>query len=177
MSFKEQVSHKPGVHGYLRRALFVVLCVCVLIAVVQVILYVQRPRIQYSLKQSDCSSSAIAARNAAKGFESKACVLVISATNLKNTNESVDYDGVGGGPIGGSEPLIRIYNTHNKFCYVSVMGEGSSFTPHGTNELTLRCAGMDNPPKHYDEASDIDPSYIEISGLYTKVQIPIDLVR
>jgi hypothetical protein len=129
-----------------------------------IVSYHMRPQIRYSLKQADCSATAIAARNKTAGYVARSCVLIISATNLQKRTLYVDYDGVGGGPLGGSDPLIRINAAHNKFCYALPAGEGSSFTPNATNDITLHCSRIQNPPTNYDETSDTSPTSIEIGG-------------
>ncbi|GEM_PF-1203044 len=156
-------------------ALVAVLYIIAIIASL-IITYVTRPQIRYSLKEADCSAAAIAARNKAVGYDARSCVLTISATNLQNRTLYVDYDGVGGGPAGGGNPLIRINAAHNKFCYALLAGNGSSFTPNATNEITLRCGGMQKLPKNYDEASDTNPVSIEIGG-YTKTHIVVSPTR
>ncbi len=133
-------------------------------------------QIQYSLKEANCSSEAIAARNTILGANLKSCVLIISAKNLQNKSVYVDYDGVGGGPAGGGDPLIRINTNNAKFCFVGLAGEGASFTSSAINNLTLRCAQIPNPPKNYDISSDANPTSITISGS-SKTTINIDPVR
>ena len=177
MVSKEPASNKSGFIRLAARVGAVLAILLAVVALVGAISYVQRPQIKYSLQEADCSKSAIAARNRALGADLKSCVLVVAATNLKNTNEYVDYDGVGGGPIGNGDPLIRIYTAGNRFCYVALGGEGASFAPHATNDLTLRCAGVPNEPANYDMASDANPKYIEISANYSNVRLEVEPVR
>jgi len=150
--------------------------VILIIAAIQLISYATRPQIKYSLKEANCSSGAISARNKTLGADLKSCVLIISAENLQDKSVYVDYDGVGGGPAGGSDPLIRIYSSKGTFCYALLAGEGASFSPNATNELTLRCGGVQKPPTDYDETSDTNPTSIVIAG-YSKTTIKIDPVR
>jgi hypothetical protein len=159
----------------LHKRLGIVLGVVVLVAFVQLINYITRPQIQYSLTEANCSTTAIAVRNKAIGADLKSCVLTISAKNLKDKSVYVDYDGVGGGPAGGGDPLIRIYSSNGKFCFALLAGEGASFSPNATNKLTLRCGGVQKPPKDYDESSDAKPSLIVIAG-YSKTEIKVDAV-
>jgi hypothetical protein len=66
------------------------------------------------------------------------------ALNLQDSSVYVDYDGVGGGPIDGRKPLIRINTNNDKFCYSALAGRGTSFAPKATNNLTLRCSQTPN---------------------------------
>jgi hypothetical protein len=168
--------HKLSKAGLLKRLSIVGGIIVLFFGTVQFISYATQPQINYSLKEADCSSTAIIMRNRTLGADLKSCVLVISATNLQDKSIYVDYDGVGGGPLGNGRPLIRIKSKNNKFCYVALAGEGASFTPKSTNNLTLRCAQVPNPPKNYDENSDANPISIQISG-YSKTTLNVDPER
>ncbi len=152
--------------------------VLTILLIQQVLSYTIRPQIRYRLKKADCTPAAIAARNETLGTNLKSCVLVISATNLKNKPQYVDYDGIGGGPGGaiGSKPLIRIYTTHNRFCYVLLGDKGPSFAASATNELVLWCSQTQHSPKNYDATSDTSPVLIEIGG-QQKVTLDVNPVR
>lgn len=136
--------------------------------VINLIVYINRARIQYSVKEVNCSPAAISERNAKSGGSSKACIIILNATNLKNSAQHVDYDGVGGGPTGSWDPLIRIYTVGGKFCYASVMGKGSNFAPGATNELSLGCFGTPGgdlkDPKNIDHDANANPISIEIAS-------------
>jgi hypothetical protein len=160
----------------IKRIGVVVGIIVLIIAAVQLILYITRPQIQYALQEANCNSQAIAVRNKSLGADIKSCILVVSAKNIQNKSVYVDYDGVGGGPAGGGDPIIRIYSGTGKFCYALLAGEGASFSPNATNKLTLRCGGVQKPPKDYDESSDTNPTSIVITG-YSKVTIKVDPVR
>jgi hypothetical protein len=166
--------------GLFKRFGIVIGIVVLFFGAVKLISYVtqpqSQPQINYSLKKADCSSTAIMSRNKILGADLKSCVLVISAANLQDKSIYVDYDGVGGGPLGDGKPLIRINSKDNKFCYVALAGKGASFTPRSTNNLTLRCALVPNPPKNYDENSDANPISIQISD-YSKTTINVDPAR
>ena len=162
--------------GLLKRLGLVAAIIATVIICIQIISYATRPQISYSLKEADCSSSAINARNEAIKADLKSCVLVISAQNTQNKSVYVDYDGVGGGPIGGRSPLIKLHSANGKFCYALLAGQGASFEPRATNELTLRCGLVQNPQKNYDTTSDINPISIEIDD-YSKKTINVDPVR
>jgi hypothetical protein len=165
--------HKNDV---LKRLGIVVGIVILIMVTIQLISYATRPQIQYRLEEADCSSDAIVARNKAIGADLKSCVLVISAKNLQDKSVYVDYDGVGGGPSGGGNPLIRINTENGRFCYVALAGEGASFAPKATNNLTLRCAQVPNPLKNYEMASDTNPTSIVIAG-YSKTTINVEPLR
>jgi hypothetical protein len=173
-------THKRSKAGLLKRFGIVIGIVVLFFGAVKLISYVAqpqaKPQINYSLKKADCSSTAIMSRNKALGADLKSCVLVVSATNLQDKSIYVDYDGVGGGPLGNGRPLIRINSKNNRFCYVALAGEGASFTPRSTNNLTLRCAQVPNPPENYDENSDANPISIQISD-YSKTTINVDPAR
>ena len=162
--------------GLFKRLSIVLGVIILVIATIQLISYTTRPQIQYSLKEANCNSAAISARNKTLGADLKSCVITITAKNLQNKSVYVDYDGVGGGPAGGSDPLIRIYSSKDKFCYALLAGEGASFSPNATNQLTLRCGGVQKPPKDYDETSDANPTSIVIAG-YSKTTIKVDPIR
>jgi len=159
--------------GLLKRLSIVLGCIVACIVALQLITFEIQPYIQYTLKEADCGAPAIAARNKLLGAELKSCVLTISAKNLQDKSVYVDYDGVGGGPIGDSVPLIRIYSGRDKFCYALLTGGGASFSPGATNTLTLRCGGVQKPPKDYDENSDTKPTSIVIAG-HSKATIDVD---
>jgi hypothetical protein len=159
--------------GLLKRIGFVVGIFILAVTAIHLISYTTRPQIQYSLKEANCRIEAIAARNKTIGSNHKSCILIISAKNLEDESARIDYDGVGGGPTGGGEPLIRIYSSKGKFCYALLGGEGSSFSPGATNDLTLHCARVQKPPKNYDIASDTNPTAIVISG-YSKSTIKVE---
>lgn len=162
--------------GLLKRLGVVIGVVVIFIALGQVIDHAAQPQIQYKLKKADCSNSAITARNEALGADLKSCVLIITAKNLQNRSVYVDYDGVGGGPAGGGNPLIKIYSANQKFCYAPLAGNGASFKSKAANELTLRCGLVQNPPGNYDEASDTNPTSIEVGG-YSKTTIKVEPAR
>lgn len=162
--------------GLFKRLSIVLGVIILIIATIWLISYGTRPQIQYSLKEANCSSEAISARNKTLGADLKSCVLIISARNLQDKSVYVDYDGVGGGPAGGGNPLIRIYSSNGKFCYALLAGEGASFSPRATNELMLQCGGVQKPPKDYDETSDANPTSIDIAG-YSKTTIKVDPIR
>jgi hypothetical protein len=171
------VTHNSHDKKALLKRLGIVAGVIVLaVAAVQLISYISRPQIEYRLKEANCGSEAIAARNKFLGTNRKSCVLVITARNLQDRSLYVDYDGIGGGPAGGSDPLIRINTNKNKFCYVAIADDGASFAPKATNNLTLRCAQIPKPPKNYDMASDTNPTFITIAG-YANATINVDPVR
>jgi hypothetical protein len=176
MKLRNAIHNNHGKTGLLKRLGIVVGAIVLIVAAVQLISYITRPQIQYSLKEANCSSAAIAARNKTLGADLKSCVLAISAKNLQDKSVYIDYDGVGGGPAGGGNPLIRINTNNDTFCYVALAGEGASFTPKATNNLTLRCAQIPNPPKNYDMASDTNPTSIIVAG-YSKTTINVDPVR
>lgn len=151
-----------------------ILAVFILIAAM--VDYAGRPQIEYTVKKADCSSGAIAERNRTSGGKLESCVLIISAKNLKNQPAHIDYDGAGGGPMGNRKPLIRINATDGKFCYAGTAGEGSSFEPKATNDITLRCAYVSDEPKNYDMKSDTKPESIEIAG-YSGATLPVKPAR
>lgn len=157
---------------FFKRLSIVIGILIVVIAAAIAVSYANRPRISYSFRTADCGSQAVAARNGTLGVSSKACVLVVSAHNTQNRSVYVDYDGVGGGPPGGREPLIRIYSGDTKFCYALLASEAASFAPRATNTLTLRCASLEKPPKNYDQSSDTKPTSIVIDGS-PKTALPI----
>lgn len=159
--------------GLIKRIAVIALGNILVIAVVQAVLYMQRPQITYSLKRADCTKKAIAARNRAAGADLDSCVLVVAATNLKNKSQYVDYEGVGGGPAGGGGAKIRIYTAAGRFCYAGLAEDGASFAPRATNQLILRCKEVLHPPKNYDTASDADPAFIEISDGHSTVRLDV----
>lgn len=162
-----------GGTGWFKRLSIVLGVTILVIAAILLIDYADRPQIQYALQEANCSGEAISARNKTLGTDLKSCVLILSAKNLQDRSVYVDYDGIGGGPAGGSDPLIRIYSSTGKFCYAPLAGEGASFSAHATNELILRCGGVQKPPKDYDKTSDANPTSIVIAG-YSKTTIKVD---
>lgn len=111
------------------------------------------------------------------GGDSKACVLVIRATNLKNTTESVDWLGTGGGPLASWHPMIRINATGGKFCYAGVNFEDvGNLGPYESRDLRLGCSHSDHMPKEYDERSDENPISVEIND-WSDVTLPVEPMR
>lgn len=140
--------------------------------------YLTRPQIRYTLQKADCSQAAIEARNLAEGGSSKACVLIINATNLKNASESIDWLGTGGGPLADWHPMFRINSTDGKFCYAGVnFNDVGTMSPYESRDLRIGCAGTSpKMPKEYDEQSDESPVSIEIDD-WSNVTFPIEPTR
>lgn len=143
-------------------SIFVVLLLVV--AIVILVPYLTRPQIAYSVKTADCSTAAIKTRNKKVGYESEACVIVISAKNLQDRSVDVGYMNTGGGPLGGGDPLIRIYSGNDKFCYSGGIDIASlDFAPHQTIEMTLQC-NYGGTLNGQDTSSDLNPTSVVISG-------------
>lgn len=163
---------------FLRRLLIVLGIVVAFVLVIIAIDYATRSQIRYTLQKADCSQAAIDARNLAEGGESKACVLIVNATNLKNTRESVDWQGTGGGPFAEWHPMIRINAANGKFCYAGVnFNDAGIMDPYESRDLRLRCIGASQKmPKEYNVRSDENPTSIEIDD-WSDVTLPVEPIR
>lgn len=150
----------------LKRLFIVAGAMLALFLAVTLISYFTRPQVRYTLKKADCSQTAIAARNKAEGAELKACILTINATNLKDTSEFVDWEGIGGEPFAGWHPMIRINAPGGRFCYAGVVELAGmhSLGPRESRDLNLRCSGYPSEkiPKKYDKRSDETPISVVI---------------
>ncbi len=170
------ITRQAGLTGTIARLGVVIAVASLIFGPIILVGQQNRAKIHYSLKTADCSAETIAIRNKSNGYNSKSCVLIVTAHNLQNKSVTLDYDGVGGGPLAGLHPKIKIYSTDQKFCYALLGGRGSSFAPNATNELTLKCGGIQNPPKNYDQASDTNPTSIKISS-YPETNIKVEPTR
>lgn len=163
---------------FLRRLLIVLSIVTIFTLFIALLAYFTRSQIRYALQKADCSQEAIDARNQAEGSNSKACVLIINATNLKNAPESVDWQGTGGGPGGGWHPMIRINASGGKFCYANVdFDDLGTMGSYESRDLRIDCAGTSQKmPKEYDEHSDENPISIEVND-WSDVILPVEPAR
>ncbi len=163
--------------GLLKRLGVVMGIIAIFVAIIQVILYATRPQVRYSLVKADCSSSSITARNKITGGAQKNCVLTINATNLKNEQASVDWNGVGGGPFAGWNPMIRINTVNEMFCYAGVSNP-DNLEPQESRNLDLQCSGSSEKlPENYNEQSDENPLSIIISGYFDTVTLVVNPVK
>jgi hypothetical protein len=163
---------------FLHRLLIVLGVVAMFTLITIVIAYATRSQIRYTLQKADCSQSAIDARNQEEGGDSKACILVINATNLKDTSESVDWLGTGGGPFAGWHPMIRINTAGGKFCYAGVNFEDiNNLGPYESRNLRIGCSNSsEKMPKEYDAHSDENPVSIEIDD-WSDVILAVEPIR
>lgn len=138
-------------------------CFLVLLIMVQIIRFLTRPRVEYSLARADCSATSIAERNHATGGTDTNCILIVTAKNLGAKRAVMDWNGVGGGPFARRHPQIRINTGNGGFCYAGTSNP-DALGPYESRNLDLQCFTLPQKvPKGYDEHSDQNPQAVVIS--------------
>lgn len=157
------------------------ICTFSLGLLVLVVSYLSRPRISFTVKSVDCSIEAKASRNKAQNIhpdspDEKACDIVITATNNKNTYQSIDWEGVGGGFLAGFHPPVTILDTEGGFCNaVAFEGQSGSFKPNETRNLQFTCFDIANPSDNYNKHADSRPATItfKLEDSFTTVRLSL----
>lgn len=158
--------------GLLKRLMIVAAILAVVYGGFLLLARAEGPHMQYKLVKADCSPTAIAARNQSAAYPSTACVIMITATNLKNKPEQfVDWDGIGG-VWAPPNPIVRIETAGGKFCWGSPNSEAAqNFEAHETKTLTLTCQQSNRYPGDYDTHAEAHPAKLVINDSVTKVTL------